>query len=242
LKNVIICANANSSDTNLIGRNESDEWSSWNLSETARAILPFSDKETFPIGMALDLSSTEPWFTKLTGDEDSQIPPVPILFIYSDESRIVAYRCFQKNAYLAGTNYFGMTGSIPIPSTGPSAASTAGPSTLKSIGTTTMGAKTTSASVSDNVSAPIITSTKINTPKNSVSSLSRPNNLKNNTAIGSNTQNAPLKSQVKQASPTGPNVNIERSPHLIRLNATKKSVQEVCSLLIIFLLLTLKIT
>src|SRR5437868_13990599 len=98
LKNVVICACTNSSDTNLIDRNESDEWSSWNLSETARAILPLSDisdKDTLPIGTALDLSSTESWIKKLTGDEDSQIPPVPILFIYNDESRIVAYRCFQ---------------------------------------------------------------------------------------------------------------------------------------------------
>src|ERR1043165_2929588 len=190
LRNVVICASTNSSDTNLIGRNEPNEWTSWNLSETARAILPLSDRETLPIGMALDLSSTEFWVTKLTGDEDSQIPPVPILFIYNDESRIVAYRCFQKNAH--GISYPGMTVSMPIPATGPSAASTAGPSTLKSSGTTTIGAKTTLASVSDNVSAPIITPTTINIPKNSIS-LGRPNDLKNNTAIGSNTQNTPLK-------------------------------------------------
>jgi hypothetical protein len=127
LKNAVICACANSSDTNIIGRDESNEWSSWSLSETARAVLPLSDNETVPIGMALDLSSTDVWFAKLTGDEDSKIPPVPILLIYNNESEVVAYRCFQKNACQNGTSYPGMTVSIPIPATGPSDAITTGP-------------------------------------------------------------------------------------------------------------------
>src|SRR6266536_2654758 len=130
LKNIVICASINSSDTNIIGRNESNEWSSWSPSETARAILPSSDQETLPVGMALDLSSTDIWFTELTGDEDSKIPPVPILLIYNNESDIVAYRCFQKNACSNGTSYPGMTVSIPIPATGPSAAIITGPTTV----------------------------------------------------------------------------------------------------------------
>lgn len=127
MKNVVICACANSSDTNIIGRDETNGWSSWSLSETARATLPISDNETVPIGMALDLSSTDIWSTKLTGDEESEIPPVPILLIYNNESEVVAYRCFQKNACQNGTSYSGMTVSIPIPATGPSDAITTGP-------------------------------------------------------------------------------------------------------------------
>ncbi|CAB4386207.1 unnamed protein product [Rhizophagus irregularis] len=127
LKNVVIGACANSSDTNIIGRNETNGWSSWSLSETARAILPISDNETVPIGMALDLSSTDIWSTKLTGDEESEIPPVPILLIYNNESEVLAYHCFQKNACQNGTSYSGMTVSIPIPATGPSDAITTGP-------------------------------------------------------------------------------------------------------------------
>ncbi|GES78058.1 nucleoporin NUP42 [Rhizophagus clarus] len=241
LKNIVICACTNSSETNIIGRDESNEWSSWSLSETARAILPVSDNETVPIGMALDLSSTDIWFTKLTGDEDSKIPPVPILLIYNNESEVIAYRCFQKNACQNGTNYPGMTVATSFPATGPSDTITANPKDAISTGPKVpinTGPKVpinipkvpiNAGPKTGQTAAVITTSPNITTniPKNNFPPLGR-SNLMNNIAIatmGSNSHNAP--SRVKQASPTELDIDGERSPHEVRLIATEKGILEI---------------
>ncbi|CAG8575083.1 9981_t:CDS:10, partial [Funneliformis caledonium] len=226
LKSMVICASTNSSDTNLIARSDSDAWSNWNLSETARAILPLSshhEDETLPIGMALDLTSTESWVIKLTGDEDSQIPPVPILLIFNDESEILAFRCLQKNAYLAGKSYPGMTIPIPIPSIGPSSGKILlKPSYEPAIYESKPGP-------SNKISVPVSTSTTANISRDKISvglanNFQAARNNATNTIVKDNAQNA---TSIKQTSAIRPDLNKERSPHIIRLDATKKSVLEI---------------
>ncbi|CAI2163704.1 13995_t:CDS:10 [Funneliformis geosporum] len=226
LTNMVICACTNSSDTNLIARSDSGTWSNWSLSETSRAILPLSSHhvdETLPIGMALDQTSTEPWVTKLTGDEDSQIPPVPILFIFNDESEIVAFRCLQKNAYLAGKPYPGMTTAIPIPSIGPSSGKISPKSSYEPA---IFESKPGPSFVSNKISVPVNTPTTAIISRDKIS-LGPTNNLQaaknnaTNTIVKDNAQNA---TSIKQLSPTRPDIN---KPHYIRLDATKKSVHEI---------------
>ncbi|CAG8589880.1 544_t:CDS:10 [Racocetra fulgida] len=116
LKCLIICASANSADINLIAQDASNNWTSLILSETNRAALPLSeihDSDTLPVGLAIDFTCTEHWVTRLTGDEDTVVPPVPLLYILNDECDIIAYRCFHKDE-----NFSGMAPPKVLPTTG----------------------------------------------------------------------------------------------------------------------------
>ncbi|CAG8550110.1 15700_t:CDS:10, partial [Dentiscutata erythropus] len=121
LKCLIICASANSADVSLIVRDSSNNWTSLILTETNRAALPLSEihgNDTLPIGLALDFTCIESWITRLTADENTEIPPVPILYILNDECDIVAYRCFNKDAFLANESLSEMTHPKKLPDTG----------------------------------------------------------------------------------------------------------------------------
>ncbi|CAG8534711.1 24827_t:CDS:10 [Cetraspora pellucida] len=134
LKCLTICASANSADINLIVQDASNNWTSLLPTETNRAALPLSeihDFDTLPVGLAIDFTCTESWVTRLTGDENTTVPPVPILYILNDECDLVAYRCFHKDAFLAQENFSGMAPPKMLPATGHSSGinSTSNPTT-----------------------------------------------------------------------------------------------------------------
>ncbi|XP_049775137.1 nuclear pore complex protein Nup214 isoform X2 [Schistocerca cancellata] len=80
--NVILVASANSMEVGVIGLTEDQlSWQQWMQEDACRAELPMSSdkQETFPIGLALDTSTTHelPW-----GD-NQMIPPMPVLHLLS---------------------------------------------------------------------------------------------------------------------------------------------------------------
>ena len=72
-------ASSNSMEVGVLGF-ETDKWLQWILADTARAELPLSlsGKDTLPIGITLDKSSTNKF---LLGE--STLPPVPRLLFLS---------------------------------------------------------------------------------------------------------------------------------------------------------------
>ncbi|CAG8453287.1 805_t:CDS:10 [Diversispora eburnea] len=120
LKNLVICASANSTDINTVARDKLNNWSSWILADTNRAVLPLSDiheEDTLPVGLALDFTCTDYW-SGLVAGEEKQIPPVPILYILNDECDILGYRCFYNDAIFSGENFSEISPPKVLPTTG----------------------------------------------------------------------------------------------------------------------------
>ncbi|CAG8445249.1 11760_t:CDS:10 [Ambispora leptoticha] len=124
IKNLVILADALSTDTACIASDDSGEWAYWILESSDAIVMPiprFSNKydDTLPFGMAIDFTDTEEWLTKFT-DETVLVPPVPIVYIINDEGDLLAYRCFNKEAFEAQETCANMVVAQNIPSTGPS--------------------------------------------------------------------------------------------------------------------------
>ncbi|CAG9813932.1 unnamed protein product [Phaedon cochleariae] len=80
--NILMVASANSTEVGVLGTSTPETWTQWIISDSARAELPLSpDKqETLPVGLALDISPTNPlpW-------GEGTIPPCPYLLILSHQ-------------------------------------------------------------------------------------------------------------------------------------------------------------
>ena len=57
-------------------------WEKWNFEETGRAEMPLTNDndETFPMGLAFDLSSTRPVI-----EGEKRLPPAPIMMLLSTD-------------------------------------------------------------------------------------------------------------------------------------------------------------
>jgi hypothetical protein len=103
-----------------------NRWTKWFIElETARASLPVSDlpnndEDTHVVGMALDFTDTDEWIVKLDEESTLSVPPTPILYILNDEDDVIAYRCFNKEAYMEKVSYPKMTKAQKLPEVGPS--------------------------------------------------------------------------------------------------------------------------
>ncbi|CAG8434222.1 1757_t:CDS:2 [Ambispora gerdemannii] len=125
VKNLVILADALSTDTSYIACDNSGEWTCWILDSSDAIVMPiprFAQKydDTLPFGMAIDFTDTEEWLTKIADDTVS-VPPVPIVYILNDEGDLLAYRCFNEAAFEAQETCTDMVIAQNIPSTGPSA-------------------------------------------------------------------------------------------------------------------------
>lgn len=87
LRNIVLVASSNSMEVGVLGF-EKDIWTQWILADAARAELPLNDakQETFPVGLALDTSSSQslPW-------GETTIPPTPLLLLLSDNGVLCCF-------------------------------------------------------------------------------------------------------------------------------------------------------
>lgn len=75
-------ASSNSTEVATLGFHPPETWTQWILADAARAELPLNSEhqETFPVGLAFDISNTKPlpW-------GESTIPPCPYLLLLSHQ-------------------------------------------------------------------------------------------------------------------------------------------------------------
>ena len=122
---ILVCANTQSSEIELVAFNN-NRWTKWFIEiETSRASLPLSDlpnndEDTHIVGMALDFTDIDEWMIKLDEDSTSSVPPAPILYILNDEDDAIAYRCFNKEAFIENVSYSQMAKAQQLPEVGPS--------------------------------------------------------------------------------------------------------------------------
>ncbi|CAG8570975.1 6146_t:CDS:10 [Paraglomus occultum] len=122
---ILVCANTQSSEIELAAFNN-NRWTKWFIEiETSRASLPISDlpnndEDTHIVGMTLDFTDTDEWMIKLDEDSTSSVPPAPILYILNDEDDVIAYRCFNREAFVENVSYSQMAKVQQLPEVGPS--------------------------------------------------------------------------------------------------------------------------
>ncbi|KAI9483694.1 MAG: hypothetical protein EXX96DRAFT_152118 [Benjaminiella poitrasii] len=108
IKHLIIIANAASSDISVVGEDENGEWTTWQLPENGLANLPLTEEsamDTFPVGLALDLSADEKLPPIDPSENDTPVEPFPIFYYMNDEGRIGAYHCYNTELARRGESY-----------------------------------------------------------------------------------------------------------------------------------------
>ncbi|KAK4048627.1 hypothetical protein OIV83_004597 [Microbotryomycetes sp. JL201] len=94
-KHLLFMANAPSGDVGVLAQFESDDhWASLALPDASRPSLPLGPDggDVCPLGLELDLSSTEP--TKISGTDGETLngPPAPAVYVYTSEGILVVWR------------------------------------------------------------------------------------------------------------------------------------------------------
>ncbi|KAG1464404.1 hypothetical protein G6F56_005091 [Rhizopus delemar] len=127
-KTMVIIANAISSDLAVVGQHENGTWKTWTFEDNCIPLLPLSDDgelDTFPVGIAVDFSSSKDLPPFDPSESDTPVPPAPIFLLYTNEGRICAYHIYNTIMAKAGERYSAMVNaqdvfSIPTPSNKPS--------------------------------------------------------------------------------------------------------------------------
>ncbi|KDN41082.1 hypothetical protein K437DRAFT_249803 [Tilletiaria anomala UBC 951] len=110
-KHLIFVGNVPSTDVGVIGSkndaqpNEAGGWSNMELEETSRPTLPFSsvdkDADTSPVALGFDLTSSanvdDPNAAARGEDGKDKFPPMPVLYIYTNDGVLLAYHVIHGN-------------------------------------------------------------------------------------------------------------------------------------------------
>ena len=96
LRGILISSSTNALET-VVHSHEPDDntkWAQWELEDTGRAELPLEgSEETYPAGMALDLTSEQEVFVS----ETLILPPSPLLLLLSDHGVLCPFTVVNKN-------------------------------------------------------------------------------------------------------------------------------------------------
>ncbi|KAJ8326502.1 hypothetical protein O5D80_005250 [Batrachochytrium dendrobatidis] len=126
-KHLIVLSNAASTDYGIIACSDTNQWSNWNVLEKFPMTMPLDSQEqdTWPVGMAFDLTSVKP--LPPSAPDEPEIPAAPILMILNNIGELMAFHLINTNApgaYPTMTKHIavipkiekhGVTASEPIP-------------------------------------------------------------------------------------------------------------------------------
>ncbi|KAI8982970.1 hypothetical protein BDB01DRAFT_835751 [Pilobolus umbonatus] len=118
IKCLIIIANSASTDLGLVGKGEDGQWSKWDLEEGDCPHLPVSvdnTTDTYPVGLAIDLSSTDYLPPLDKSVSEAPVPPMPIILLMTNEGQICAFHVYNSEMALEGKMYDNMVKSVDIP-------------------------------------------------------------------------------------------------------------------------------
>lgn len=108
IKHLVIIANAATNELSVVGQTEDGEWDTWMLPENGAAELPLSEEtsmDTYPLGLALDLSPDEKLPPFDASENDAGVEPMPIFYYINDEGHIGSYHCYNIELARRGESY-----------------------------------------------------------------------------------------------------------------------------------------
>ncbi|KAF1802522.1 hypothetical protein FB192DRAFT_1109428 [Mucor lusitanicus] len=136
IRHLIIIANAATSEISVVGHDEQDQWATWQLPENGLANLPLSpttSMDTFPVGLALDLTADEKLPAFDPSEKDVAVEPMPIFYYLNDDGEIGSFHCYNSELARSGGSF--KSYSAPAATTATPAAPAAPPSGFSAFGT-----------------------------------------------------------------------------------------------------------
>ncbi|RKO97706.1 hypothetical protein CXG81DRAFT_20919 [Caulochytrium protostelioides] len=100
---VLFFCSSQSETMGVIAHNkDSGDWETWNLPEGKSAVLPLTadSEDTFPLGLALNTTSCDPF--RSSNPDQGLIPAAPILFIMTTEGVVIAYHVVDVQVAASG--------------------------------------------------------------------------------------------------------------------------------------------
>ncbi|CAG9539547.1 unnamed protein product [Cercopithifilaria johnstoni] len=94
---LVLCSSSRSSEIVVIGKIGS-EWKIWTLDDNGRIEMPLDceHRETFPIGVSIDISSVLP--IKIGNDDNAERPPCPTVLVLSSQGVLLAFNALSSRA------------------------------------------------------------------------------------------------------------------------------------------------
>lgn len=129
IKHLVIIANAATGELSVVGQGEDGDWATWALPENALANFPLSDDnaDTYPLGLALDLTADEALPPFDPSEDETKVNPMPIFYFINDEGCVGAYHCYNIELARSGEPYSALSSCI----TGPIGTTEAKPTEVK---------------------------------------------------------------------------------------------------------------
>ncbi|GAN08962.1 hypothetical protein MAM1_0234d08482 [Mucor ambiguus] len=140
IEHLIIIANAATSEISVVGHDEHGVWATWQLPENGLANLPLSPTtslDTFPVGLALDLTADEKLPAFDPSEKDVGVEPMPVFYYLNDDGEIGSFHCYNSELARRGES-FKNESSTTAPTAPPAtaiAATTPAPSGFSAFGT-----------------------------------------------------------------------------------------------------------
>jgi hypothetical protein len=124
IKTLIVIANAGTNELAVVGQGDDGAWATWMLDEASMPRLPLSEddvSDTYPVGLAFDLSATEPLDPYDAAESETPVPAMPVLYFLTNEGSICAYHAYNDELAKLGGCYADMVEAqsvdqIPAPS------------------------------------------------------------------------------------------------------------------------------
>lgn len=121
-KTLITLANTAAEGLAIVGESEDGSWATWIMGET-NITMPLSDDgivNTYPVGLAVDFSASEPLAPFDNAESETPVPPMPVVIFMTNEGRVCAYHAYNFELAKSGTKYENMVeardlNSIPEP-------------------------------------------------------------------------------------------------------------------------------
>lgn len=110
IKTMIVLANSAAGELAIIGQDEQGQWSTW-MPDGNIPSLPLSEDDvtdTYPIGLTIDFSASELLAPFDSAEDETPVPPMPVVLFMSNEGRVCAYHAYNSDLAELGEKYAGM--------------------------------------------------------------------------------------------------------------------------------------
>ncbi|KAI8354683.1 hypothetical protein BD560DRAFT_407524 [Blakeslea trispora] len=110
-KTLIVLANSAATDLAVVGQTSDGEWATWLLEDESTPALPISSDDvtdTYPLGLAIDLSASEPLPSFDSAESEEPVAAAPVLYILTTEGLICSYHIYSNELAKTGQQYESM--------------------------------------------------------------------------------------------------------------------------------------
>ena len=103
-KTAIILANSAATELNVVGQGDDGKWATWMMDHVPSLPLSIDDvDDTYPVGLTVDYSASEPLPPFDLAEDDTPVPPMPVLYMLTTDGLLLSYHIYNENLAKSGT-------------------------------------------------------------------------------------------------------------------------------------------